>query len=444
MHFVIAMDNEIGFDTLVKKDAGIDDTLRLIISTINKYSSDPFVKQVVHNLGPVTDRNAFIHKLFDYYCRNVNYLLDNKGTEKVYTPSRIISEGTGDCKKAATFLASVLTSANIPAILKHVYYNNRDSYTHIYVIVPNPDTNHYITLDPTNGCNYDKEVDYKSATLYYLNGKKMDLRLMGKSNYDAPDGIAHCMGEMHTDLNGIGNYVTGAARINHTDIVKHLVPKDSKLQARLSKIPLNIQRASFLELVKHNVHGIASNLALMLSHKPMALNTLWAKIGGDINHVKEMILEGAKKQPDMHQATIGFSLAGMFTGAAGILHAIAPVASVIGADIGAPGLGADLEGMSRNASNIANAMPVVINHQLMPPPNIVHIRPGGFREERNMGSFGSIGGFMFKSLLILCYVPLFLHIHINSIAINIMVTLILCTPLFVYTYKKCWIKKSVA
>lgn len=171
----------IGFDKLIKKNASVDDTLALIIKSSIECSKMPFVKSIVEKLGPTTPKSEFIRRVFDYYCRNVEYTLDKEGTESVHTPALVIVNGKGDCKKAATFLASVLIAAGIEPIFKHVYYDGSDLYTHIYIIVGNPDYNNYITLDPTNDCKFNKEVDYRTGTLYFTNGKHMELRLMGAS-----------------------------------------------------------------------------------------------------------------------------------------------------------------------------------------------------------------------------------------------------------------------
>lgn len=246
------MAHEIGFDKLISKDAGVDDTLALIISTINEYSKDQFVHDVVAKLGPVTDRNAFIRKVFDYYCRNVSYILDKQGVEKVYTPARTICEGKGDCKKSATFLSAVLSAAGIDSVLKHVYYNSSDSYTHIYVIVPNPDLTDYITLDPTNNCQYDKEVRYKSATLYFLNGKKMQLRQMGA----APtfnNGALPFSDEIETGCHNLSDNISGIA--------------DSMLGGAQAGYDFMSPSAKAIQL-RHNLHPHTAILADIFSINP--------------------------------------------------------------------------------------------------------------------------------------------------------------------------------
>lgn len=184
------------FDILVKQNATVDDTLRLIVNAVNVCSKSPFVLRVAESIAPGADKPTFIRALFDYICRNGKYELDTPGTEEVWTPEKTIREGKFDCKKVTVFLASVLKAAGIEPVLKHVYYAGTDGslqeYTHIYVVVPASSLqtgthtmefkmDPYITLDPTNNCMFNTEVDSSKQTLYFLDGKKMELRMMGKA-----------------------------------------------------------------------------------------------------------------------------------------------------------------------------------------------------------------------------------------------------------------------
>jgi hypothetical protein len=304
------------FDTLIKADATTDDTLALIVSTAKDYSKHGFAQECAKLLCPPgTDRDTCLRNVFNYYCRNVKYILDQKGIEKVYTPARTISEGEGDCKKAATYIASVLLATGRPdlvPVFKWVLYSGNDEFSHIYVIVPiNGSTNNYVTLDPTNNCQYDKEVKYNNGTLYFVNGKKMELRQMGysdnemKGRFNIPwsNHINEGTSKMTNDLEqislpGIGAASSKAIKLPvpaaHKAIVAKLTQGKPQLAASLNNIPLVNQRGAFLQLIKTNSGGIASNLVQVLAKKPDALNALWKTIGGDETHLKQMILAGSK------------------------------------------------------------------------------------------------------------------------------------------------------
>jgi hypothetical protein len=426
-----------GFDKLINDDADVDDTLNLIIDTVNKYSKGGFVKQVVKNLSHAgqTDEE-FIHELFEYYCRNISYILDQPGTEKVYTPERTIDEKAGDCKKAATFLAAVLEAKGIEPVLKHVYYNNSGAYTHIYVITHNPalkdvaanfySPGHYITLDPTNDCQYNKEVKYKSATLYFLNGKQMELRQMGRPSFEdmntetvhrtnipfseAISTGCNDMGNAFDELNSNSNlYLSGdgIGKLNFghliTDVVKHnpytqaalalvkggehlqnAILKSLKIpaksQALVHDIPLEQQRGSMLALITNNVGGLASHLAAALGTNPNALDNVWGIVGGDINALKAEVLAGSKKpaidindkksEALVEQRTIkgpeyiaGDFFKKLLHGAAALLRAVAPVINAI-----IPGAGAAVTKIADTADNIANNLPTINKGGITFPP----------------------------------------------------------------------------
>lgn len=175
---------------IVKQNATVDDTLRTIVNAVNQCKQSAFIQQVVAEISklhnPQTDKLGFIRELFAFICRNLTYKLDINGIEEVWTPELTMREKIYDCKKGSVFIASVLAAAGIEPILKHVYYASPgggvENWTHIYTIVPNPDTNNYITVDTTNDCRFNTEVNYKTGTLYFLNGKKMELHMMGNSN----------------------------------------------------------------------------------------------------------------------------------------------------------------------------------------------------------------------------------------------------------------------
>jgi len=75
------------------------------------------------------------------------------------------------------------------------------------------------------------------------------------------------------------------------------------MKDRLMQFPIVTQRGAFLELLRNNEHGLASQLAVVLGHNPDALNDVWHSIGGDISALKAAVLDGAKKS-----SSIGLSV----------------------------------------------------------------------------------------------------------------------------------------
>lgn len=315
-----------GFDTLIKKDADTADTLALIISTARDYSRSRFVRECVNKLCTGKSKYDCIRNVFDFYCRNVEYLLDEKiwsdehgkyvGKEKVYTPARTIAEGKGDCKKASTFIASVLIAAGIEPVFKHVYYQNNDNYTHIYIIIPNPDLSKYITLDPTNKCKFNSEVNYHSATLYFVNGKKMELHQMGAPQYTGQvkwsNDIATGCNAMMNDLDQISLKVMGANNNSAEN-----------------------SRAAFLDLVQKNVNNLAGDLLQLWNHSPEQVEALWKRFGGDPSTLKTILIQSTKTNLVRGPEYIGdfwATLGDVLNKATPVLNSVSNIATTVAPD----------------------------------------------------------------------------------------------------------------
>jgi len=444
---------KVGFDKVVKKNASTEDTLQLIVSTAIHNSKLPFARECAARLCPTgTAKDNCLRNIFEYYCRNVSYKLDPDGSERIYTPNRIIIEGEGDCKKAATFLGSVLMAAGIDPIFKHVTYSGNSKYSHIYIIVGTPDN--YITLDPTNGCKYNSEVDYNSGTLYYTNGKTMELRSMGKVGlFNDISNVAWSeeIGKMENDIDSISCNVMGAApkiKLTHEGVLNKLVPSTKPaLKKALQNIPIDSQRGSFLTLVKNNYNGIATHLATALGKDPNALNELWKTIGGDQLTLKQAVIKGATQNAT--NATelkgpeyIGFSFKKLLHAAAGILHVVGSIVSIV-----APAAGAAISSIGDKAEAIAidpatpniqiddknldKTFPPDPTGQIIPHPNQAH-------HAAVHGSFLYVGGFIFKSVLLISI------LHINQDLKNLLGTVALVAPLvyLVIKNKSKWILKK--
>lgn len=319
-------------------NASIQDTLRYILNFVNKYSTDPFVTHFANEFHPSGDKKEFIKRIFDYICTNGYYKLDEDGEEEVWTPAKIIrtrnSEGKFqyDCKKISILIGSVLKAAGIEPILKHVYYSDGQGgykgYTHIYIIVPMPDMDHYITIDPTNNCQWNTEVEHDKANLYFLNGTiqeapPMNLHLMGNNNQNGNNPSILAMfgqsaGCVENDMNnivgrsshnyeadmiGLKNdyfsftYAEGLAHVAAKGVL--LIPRNAFLGLLyLGKLLANTS----LKL------NIASRLARAWQADKEKVRRKWWNLGGDADakNFKKAIIAGS-----------GISISGIISGPIG-------------------------------------------------------------------------------------------------------------------------------
>lgn len=276
------MSGTVQWQYTINDDATTDDTLRAIIDFVNTYKYSPFAIDAVeiikeHSNG---DEEIFLQTLFNWACRNIDYKLDNFGTEVIATPDLSVRNGTADCKKYAILLGSILAAAGYTPMFKHVEYADDTSWTHIYVIVPhsdfNPDKrNTYTVLDPTNDCKYNDEVRYKTGELYKLNGKTMKVVAMGKK---PTSGNALNTGDFASAGSQIIGIIESAAKNNAPD-------------------QLSYQRGSIRTLIRNNVHGLADAMLQAMGENPDALTHAWLSLGGDPNALKEDVLLGSAHKP---------------------------------------------------------------------------------------------------------------------------------------------------
>ncbi len=319
---------------IVKEGATIPDTLKMIVAAVNVCSRSPYVIQLTKQLNPTGDKKAFIKRLFDWVCVHVPYILDQPGDEEVWTPELTIKEGRGDCKKMTVLIASVLKCAGIEPVIKHVYYTNEDAEnTHVYVIVPYPDLQHYLTVDPVNHKQWNTEVKgIRDVTLNFLNGKIMKLHMMGSvPGHRIKAKFGHGMPHLRSCIQGIDdeisitagnmsnvkdavidNALEGYARITgldeeaiqgigsmgrRTKAERRQRRKNffNKLKNFAKKTQLAPMRASFLLLVRSNIFKLANRMAKAWMHDPKALTDMWKNWGGKPEKLKGAIKKGAWK-----------------------------------------------------------------------------------------------------------------------------------------------------
>jgi len=337
------------YSVVVKKNATIPDTLQLINLAVNIQSRSPFVKELTASLNPTGDKKEFCKRLFDWVCKNIEYQLDTPGDEEVWSPRLTAERKIGDCKKMSTLIASVLKCAGIEPILKHVRYKDSPN-THIYVIVPYPDIKSYLVLDPVNNKKWNTEVEHvkTGSTLNFLNGKKMDLHLVGRPNTTivkhkfrahAPKGfipqVNKCVCGIDDDISGIlglsnqdstsvsgkdevlANALVGDFGITGLDeeVVMEGIGRRRKKSAgekRAAKekrkerrkklfhvfkaVNLAPSRAAFLLLVHTNIFKLANRMAKAWIHNPDGLKKMWKQFGGNPNKLKEAIKKGVRRK----------------------------------------------------------------------------------------------------------------------------------------------------
>lgn len=248
--------------------------------------------------------------------------------------------------------------------------------------------------------------------------------------------INHVSKQVSNVVHDVSKDVTSVVKAVEKDVEK--VAKNVGNLAKKSfqifkTVNFAIPRGAFLGLVAINVHGFATHLLNTWNKNPNPLEKLWHSLGGDVDKLKNTIFNGAKKKRILGPESIGQTVPAMLASATPVIIAVLKIM-----DKSDPkaindmhdAANAALEGAAAPGFNpMAEAALADTSGTIIPAP-------GAGSGGASVGSFGSIGGFMFKSLLVLSNPFLFLHIHLNSIVLSILGSLVLCTPLFVYGYKK--------
>lgn len=263
--------------TVIPNGATVQDTINLIVDTINREANSQTVADILRKINP--NDPDFLRKLFNYVCSNVTYKLDKEGVEDITTPRRLLAEGRGDCKKFTVLFGSVLKKAGIKFYPKVISYDGK-IFEHIYVIVPlNDNATAYITLDPVNYCRFNQEFRYKKAALINPNNS-MQLRLLGnrpedifKTQYAAPmnavAGLANTL-DMAAGRNGMG------ANIN--TVMPYFVAA----------------RTGFLWLLKNNKAGMAKTFKEALAKDSKGtIKYWWEQYGGNYTKLLEAANQGS-------------------------------------------------------------------------------------------------------------------------------------------------------
>ena len=73
-------------------------------------------------------------QIFWHVIENVNYVVDQPGSQYIKSPARLIADKSGDCKSMTIFIASCLHCLGIKHAIRFVNFDGGSQYTHVYPI----------------------------------------------------------------------------------------------------------------------------------------------------------------------------------------------------------------------------------------------------------------------------------------------------------------------
>lgn len=279
-----------GNEKILVRQQDTADIMRGIAEWHKKYSSHYDGISAIF-LG--RDAKETARRVFDFLKGNVNYIIEGDDRQTLKTPAAIIAQGHGDCKHYSLFIGGILDSLarlglqRTPWAFRFASYRWYDETPQHVFVVLNPGTRNEIWVDPVLS-RFDQRKPYTHAI-----DKKM--ALVGISGVQAPAQISG---------------------------LKDILKKGKKVVLKVYAAP---SRGAFLGIVRLNVFGLANKLYTVWQKNPASLKNWWAKFGGEINKLTDVI-EAGRKKPRIDRAPASAAV-GIDPGTATVIAAAAPILS---------------------------------------------------------------------------------------------------------------------
>ena len=288
-----------GNSKMLVRDQQVPDIISAMLSAHKMYASeyDKISQDFYSGDGIQTAK-----KLFDFLKKNVQYKIESDKSQRIMSPSAILSLGKNDCKNYALFIMGVLDSLKRKGLINNKIYYRFASYRlldeiphHVFAVIQDQDGNEYF-IDPVLS-------KFNERKTYY---HKID-KIPSMPLYS---------------VSGIGQ----AKKKTASKAVTPAEPKEKK--KIVLKIALAPARGSFLLLVGLNFMGLATKLKSAFDNKADETQNWWKNLGGNPNELLRKTEQGAKKKR-IAAADVEFSSEGQIgvvaTGTAAAAATAAPI-----------------------------------------------------------------------------------------------------------------------
>jgi hypothetical protein len=211
-------------------------------------------------------------KIFQFLKKNIKYTVDSEASQKIMSPSAIISIGKNDCKNYALFIVGILDS-----LRRKGYFNNKVFYRfasyrlldeiphHTFAVVID-DSGNEIFVDPVLSSFNERKTYFHKID----KSPKMSLYSVSGIFTKKPKPAA-------------------TAKIDTTGITKAPAKKI------VVKVALAPARGAFLLLVGLNFTGLATKLKQAFVNNKNKVNDFWNNLGGNTNELLRKVEQGALK-----------------------------------------------------------------------------------------------------------------------------------------------------
>jgi hypothetical protein len=211
-------------------------------------------------------------KLFQFLKKNIKYTVDSEASQKIMSPSAIISIGKNDCKNYALFIVGVLDS-----LKRKGYFNNKVFYRFAsYRLLDEIPHHTFAVVIDDNG----NEI-FVDPVLSSFNERKTYFHKIDKS----PKMSLYSVSGIFTKK----PKPAATAKIDTTGITKAPAKKI------VVKVALAPARGAFLLLVGLNFTGLATKLKQAFVNNKNKVNDFWNNLGGNTNELLRKVEQGALK-----------------------------------------------------------------------------------------------------------------------------------------------------
>jgi len=211
-------------------------------------------------------------KIFQFLKKNIKYTVDSEASQKIMSPSAIISIGRNDCKNYALFIVGILDS-----LRRKGYFNNKvfyrfasyrllDSIPHHTFAVVIDDQGNEVFVDPVLSTFNERKTYFHKID----KTPKMSLYSVSGIFTKKPKPAA-------------------TTKIDTTGITKAPAKKI------VVKVALAPARGAFLLLVGLNFTGLATKLKQAFVNNKNKVNDFWNNLGGNTNELLRKVEQGALK-----------------------------------------------------------------------------------------------------------------------------------------------------
>lgn len=241
---------------------GLKESLDVIRNYIRTYS--PQVRRLAHHISGAVPKNQNYYyqlgfNLWHFSKSNIKYAYDEPGKEQLRTPARAWNDRLYpgiDCDDFSIFIACLLQELNVPWKLKIVAFNGKQSFSHIYVVIPRDGrnfSNGYIVLD---GVMNAYNEDPKGVTKSFMEG-------LNGFGFPIKPFISFALGSAENDsvLNDLRSRLTALEQKNDSRKISIAEAKDlRKLRAILAMVNVGEgDSATVLLKMMPHIRDIAPN-----------------------------------------------------------------------------------------------------------------------------------------------------------------------------------------